>query len=130
MTVALEEFTEWRHSVEARLGTLEAVSDNHVDKINNQRGSLDVIHADLGEMRGYFTRQQGMLQALHLTQNEQAARFRTFDSRLTGVENRLTSVEGRLTSVEGTLQKVHVGVDAILELLRSADSGGSESENS
>ncbi len=72
--------SQWQHRADARLATLEAVSDEHVDKINIQRGSLDAIHADIGEMRGHFITQKGMLQALHLTQNEHSAALRELRS--------------------------------------------------
>jgi chromosome segregation ATPase len=118
MTVELEEFTEWRHRVDARLGRLEAVSDEYVDKINNQRGSLDAIHADLGEMRGYFVRQQGMLQALHITQSEHTA-------RLTRLEVRAEALDVQVQGLKAGMQKVQVGVQTIIGLLdRKFDGGG------
>jgi hypothetical protein len=116
MTVELEEFTEWRGRVEARLCTLEAVSDEHVDKISNQRGSLDAIHSDLGEIRQQFLIQKGMLQALHLTQNDHTTALRE-------LQTGLAEVRGGLTEVRGGLTEVRVGVQTIIDLLSSADDG-------
>lgn len=116
MTVDLEEFTQWQHKTEARLATVEAVSDEHVDKINNQRGSLDAIHADLGEMRGYFVRQVGMLQALHLTQNEHTAALRELR---TGQEE-----------LRRGLTETRVGIRTIIDLLKPADDGENDSDES
>ena len=108
--------SQWQHKTDARLATLEAVSDEHVDKIRLQRGSLDAIRSDLGEMRGYFVRQQGMLQALHLTQNEHSAALRELR---TGQEELRTGQE----ELRQELTEVRVGVRTILELLQSADDG-------
>ena len=112
------EGSKWQHRTDARLATLEAVSDEHVDKINLLRGSLDAIHSDLGEMRGYFVRQQGMLQALHLTQNEHSAALRELR---TGQEELRTGQE----ELRQGLTEVRAGVQTIIGLLESADGGDS-----
>ena len=39
MTVELEEFTEWRHSVEDRLCKLEAASDRRAVQISDHGGT-------------------------------------------------------------------------------------------
>jgi chromosome segregation ATPase len=131
MAVELEEFTEWRHGVEARLGRLEVVSDGHVDKINIQRGSLDAIHSDLGEIRAHFGRQKGMLQALHLTQNEHSTALRELRTGQEVLRRDLTEVRRDLTEVRRDLTEVRVGVQTIIDLLASADdersAGGSPS---
>jgi hypothetical protein len=106
MTVELEEFTPWQHRTEARLATLEGVSDEHVDKISNQRGSLDAIHSDIGEMRGHFLTQKGMLQALHLTQGEHSTALRELR---TGQEE-----------LRQGLTEVRVGIRVIVDLLTPA----------
>jgi hypothetical protein len=113
MTVELEEFTEWQRRTEARLTTLEAVSDEHVDKINNQRGSLDAIHSDIGEMRGHFLTQKGMLPALYLTQSEHTAALRELR---TGQEE----LSQGLTEVRRGLTEVRVGIRTIVDLLTPA----------
>jgi hypothetical protein len=104
------ELAKWQRRTDARLATLEAVSDEHVDKINNQRGSLDAIHEDLGEMRGHFLTQKEMLQSLHLTQNEHTAALRELRTGLTEVRHELT--------------EVHVGIRTIVDLLTPADDDG------
>lgn len=129
MTVELEEFTEWRGRVEARLCTLETVNDEHADKISNQRGSLDAIHSDLGEIRQQFLIQKGMLQALHLTQSEHTAALRELRTGLAEVRGGLTEVRGGLEEVRGGLTEVRFGIRTIIDLLNSANddknSGGS-----
>jgi hypothetical protein len=130
MTVELEEFTEWRHRVDARLGRLEAVSVEHVDKINNQRGSLDAIHADLGEIRGYFVRRQGMLQALHITQSEHTARLTRLEVRAEALDVRVQALDVRVQGLEAGMQKVHVGVQTIIGLLDREFDGGNETGDS
>jgi chromosome segregation ATPase len=114
MTVTGQEFTQWQLRTEARLTTLEAVSDEHVDKISLHRGSLDAIHSDLGEIRQQFLIQKGMLQALHDTQSEHTAGLRELR---TGQEE----LRRGLTEVRGGLTEVRVGIRTIIDLLKSAD---------
>ena len=121
MTVTREEFTQWQHRTEARLATLEAVSDEHVDKISNHRGSLDAIHSDLGEIRQQFLIQKGMLQALHDTQSEHTAGIRKLRTGQEELRRGLTEVRGELTEVRGELTEVRVGIRTIIDLLNSAD---------
>jgi hypothetical protein len=127
MTVTREEFTQWQRRTEARLATLEDVSDKHVDKINNQRGSLDAIHADLGEMRGYFVRQQGMLQALHLTQSEHTAALREHT-------NVLREHTDSLAELRMGVAETRVGIRTIIGLLaptgNDEESGGDSTNQS
>jgi len=125
MTVELEEFTEWRHSVEERLCKLEAASDRHAVQISDHGGHLVSMDKDLSKIQVEFRAQRGILQALHDTQSEHNAVLRTHTTLLTAHGTRLGSIETRLSDVEATLQKVHVGVDTILDLLKSAE--GSDS---
>ncbi|HEY6492184.1 MAG TPA: hypothetical protein VIZ43_02855 [Trebonia sp.] len=76
MTVELEEFTKWRTSVETRLGRLEAVGDEHAEKVNHHQGLLGSIDGDLTGVQVEFRAQRSMLQALHLTQNEHTSALR------------------------------------------------------
>jgi hypothetical protein len=105
------------------------VSDEHADKICNQRGSLDAIHSDLGEVRQQFLIQKGMLQTLHLTQNDHTAALRELRTGQDELRRGLTGVRGELTEVRGELTEVRVGIQTIVDLLNSADddenSGGS-----
>jgi hypothetical protein len=111
MTVELEEFTEWRHRVETRLGRLEAVSDQHADRAKHYEGLLGSMDKDLGEIQVEFRAQRGMLQALHLTQNEHTAALRKLE---TGQEE-----------LRRGQAKVLVGVQTVLDLLKAAEGGGS-----
>ena len=125
MTVALEEFTEWRHTVEARLGKLEATSDRYAVRVRDQGWHLVSMDEDLSKIQVEFRAQRGMLQALHDTQGEHITVLREHATLLAGHGTRLGNIETRLSGVEATLQKVHVGVDAILELLNSASDNDS-----
>ena len=78
MTVALEEFTEWRDSVEIRLGRLESVSDQHTEKFNQTEDLLGSIDEDLSKLQVEFRAQRRMLQALHDTQSDHTARLRSW----------------------------------------------------
>jgi soluble cytochrome b562 len=114
MTAELAEFTEWRHSVEARLGRLEVVSDEHVEKGRHHGGLLGSMDTDLSGIQVEFRAQRGMLQALHLTQNEHSAALRKLE---TGQEElRLGQAELRREMTE-----VRVGIRTIIGLLDPAD---------
>jgi hypothetical protein len=124
MTVELEEFTEWRHSVEERLCKLKAASDRRGPD-QRSRGHLVSMDEDLSKIQVEFRAQRGMLQALHDTQSEHIAVLREHTTLLTAHRTRLGSIETRLSGVEATLQKAHVGVDTILDLLKSAEGSNS-----
>lgn len=95
----LDDFAQWRGSVDERLGSLET----KVEAEAHLRAKMD---SDMGKLHAEFRAQRSMLQALHDTQQDHTA-------RLTKVEDRLVKVEDRLVSVEGTLEMVRVGVEAI-----------------
>ena len=111
MTVALEEFTEWRDTVEVRLGRLEGVSDQHTEKFNYADDLLGSMDEDLSKLQVEFRAQRGMLQALHLTQSDHTAR--------------LTRLETGVRKLDGRVEEVLTGVQAVLGLLQSSD--GSDS---
>lgn len=117
MTVELEEFTEWRVGVEARLGRLEAVSDRQEDRAEYHKGLIGSMDRDLSKIQVEFRAQRGMLQALHDTQTEHTRRFRKIEGRLDGVETRLDGLEGRLGNVEESLGSVKAGITAIQDKL-------------
>jgi hypothetical protein len=50
MTVALEEFTEWRDSVEVRLGKLETMSEKHGQRFDRDEQLLGAMDRDLGSL--------------------------------------------------------------------------------
>jgi hypothetical protein len=122
MTDDLQDPQQWRDSIEARVGTLEATvrTEAHL------RATMDF---DMGKMQAEFRAQRSMLQALHDTQQDHTRRFTGVEGRLTnvadrlggvegrlgGVEDRLTGVDGRLTGVDGRL----TGVEGGLELVRA-----------
>jgi hypothetical protein len=127
MTDDLADPQQWRDSIEARVGTLEATVTTEA----HLRATMDF---DMGKMQAEFRAQRSMLQALHDTQQDHNRRLAGVEGRLTGVEGRLMGVEGelvnvkdrltnvegglvnvkdRLTNVEGGLQLVRVGVEAI-----------------
>jgi chromosome segregation ATPase len=110
MTVELEEFTEWRHRVEARLGRLEGVGDEHVGKINHHEGLLGSIDEDLSKIQVEFRAQRSMLQALHITQNEHSAALRKLEIG----QEELRTGQARVLG----------GVQAILGLLHATDGSG------
>jgi len=63
------------------------------------------------------TRLGKLLQSLHITQQDHTKRLTRLEDGMGEVTRRLGAVEGRLGAVEGRLTLVHVGVDAIKDLL-------------
>ena len=99
MTDDLEDFTQWRGSVEERMGTLNKT----VERESGLRAAMDEELSKLHVERD-------LLQALHDTQQDH-------NGRLTKVEDKLTKVENRLTKVENKLEVVNVGVQTIIGML-------------
>jgi chromosome segregation ATPase len=145
MTVALEEFTEWRDTVEVRLGRLESVSDEHTEKFNHDDDLLGSMDEDLSKLQVEFRAQRKMLQALHLTQSDHTARLtrletgvRKLDGRVEKLDQRVEKLDqrvekldqtvekldGRVQRLEDGMQKVEAGVRTIIGLLdREPDDG-------
>jgi hypothetical protein len=111
MTVALEEFRPWKDTVEARLDRLETVTSS-MDK-------------DFGEIRVEFRAQRGMLQALHLTQNEHTRTLAEHTRTLAEHTRTLAEHSVALRKLETGQAEVLAGVQAILGLLQSANGSGS-----
>jgi chromosome segregation ATPase len=109
----LDDFAQWRGSVDDRLGRLET-------KVETEAHLRAAMDKDMGNLHAEFRAQRSMLQALHDTQQDHTARLTRVEDRLVNVEDRLGSVEERLGSVaerlgsvEGALQLVRGGVEAI-----------------
>ena len=137
MTVALEEFTEWRDSVEVRLGRLESVSDQHTEKFNQAEDLLGSIDEDLSKLQVEFRAQRKMLQALHLTQSDHTARLtrletgvRKLDGRVEKLDGSVEKLDGRVERLEDGMQMVEAGVRTIIGLLERNLDGDSESRDS
>jgi chromosome segregation ATPase len=123
MTVELEESAGWRHRVDARLATLERVSDEHGDKIGHQQGSFLAIHADLGEIRGQLLKQDSMIQALRLTQSEHSTALRKLRQDVTEIRQDVTELRRDVT-------EVRVGIRTIIDLIDQRDSGRASGQGS
>ena len=117
MTVALEEFTQWRDSVEARLGKLEDVSEKHAERFNRDEHLLGAMDRDLGSLHAEFRAQRSLLQALHLTQNEHT---RTLNEHTKALKTLETGQE----ELRRGVTEARVGIRAIIDLLKSAEGGG------
>ena len=106
MTDHLEDSGHWRDSVETRLVKLEVT----VGEQARLRAAMD---EDLSKLHV----ERKLLQALQDTQSDHTRQLTRLETKVDTVEKRLVAVEGRLGAVEGTLQKVHVGVEAIRDML-------------
>jgi uncharacterized coiled-coil protein SlyX len=120
MTDDLEDPRQWRDSIEARVGTLEARAAAVEVTVKTEAQLRATMDFDMGKMQAEFRAQRSMLQALHDTQQDHNRRLtgvddrlKGVDDRLTGVQDRLTGVDDRLGNVESGLQLVRVGVEAI-----------------
>jgi chromosome segregation ATPase len=125
MAVELKELTQWRDSVEDRLGKLEAARDQHAVQVSHQREHLVSMDEDLSKIQVEFRAQRGMLQALHLTQSEHTTRL----TRLEIGQSELRQGQLELRQGQQELRlgqaKVLAGVQTILGLLQSADGNDS-----
>ena len=99
MTDDLEDSSQWRASVEERLGTLD-------ETVKREAGLRAALDEELSKLHV----ERDLLQALHNSQQDH-------NGRLTKVEDKLTRVENRLTKVENKLEVVHVGVQTIIGML-------------
>ena len=123
MTVVLEESTEWRDSIEVRLGRLEAASDTHAAKIGDHRGLLTAMDKDVSDAQAAFRAQLAVLNAVRETQSEQTTLLREHGTLLREHGTLLREHGTRLTKLEIGQEKVLAGVQTILGLLKSAESG-------
>jgi hypothetical protein len=92
MTDDLEDSSQWRGSVEERLGTLD-------ETVKREAGLRAAMDEELSKLHV----ERDLLQALHNTQQDH--------------NGRLTKVEDKLTKVEDKLEVVHVGVQTIIGML-------------
>lgn len=99
MTDDLEDFTQWRGSVEDRLGTLS-------ETVRREAGLRAAMDEELSKLHV----ERDLLQVLHDTQQDH-------NGRLTKVEDRLIKVEDGLAKVEDKLEVVNVGVQTIIGML-------------
>ena len=117
MTVALEEFTEWRNGVEVRLCTLEAASDRHAVEISAQGGHIVSMDEDLSKIQVEFRAQRAMLQALHDTQSEHITVLREHTTALAELRTGQQELRKGLT-------EARVGIRTIIGLLTQANDKG------
>jgi len=117
MTDDLEDSSQWRGSVESRLGTLETAAAEQKAALKDQADLRAAMDEELGTLSAKFRAQERLMQAISVTQSEHTTQLRAINGRLEKVEGKLETVEGRLEMVEGKLDLVHVGVEAIHTLL-------------
>jgi hypothetical protein len=114
MTIALEEFTEWRDSVEGRLHTLEAMGEQYADKFRHNDAALGTIDGTLSRFQAEFRAQRSMLQALHLTQNEHTETLRKHTATL-------NEHSAALRDLKAGQAETMAGIKVIIGLLNAAD---------
>ena len=108
MSDDLEDPGQWRDSVGARFGTLEARVAAVEVTVKTQAQLRATMDFDMGKMQAEFRAQRSMLQALHDTQQDH-------NRRLTGVEGKLTNVEGKLDLVSAGIEAIHGRLDLLID---------------
>jgi chromosome segregation ATPase len=124
MTVALEEFTQWRHGVEARLCTLEAASDTHAAKTGDHRGLLTAMDKDVSDAQAAFRAQLAVLNSVRETQSEHITVLREHTTALTELRAGQGGLRRELTEVRRELTEVRVGIRTIVGLLTPEEGNG------
>jgi hypothetical protein len=108
MTDDLEDFAQWRGSVDEQLGSL----GTKVETEAHLRATMD---GDMGKLHAEFRAQRSMLQALHDTQQDHTAQLADL---ATGQKELRTK-----------LDLVHVGVEAIHGLLTGLTANGTNEDH-
>jgi septal ring factor EnvC (AmiA/AmiB activator) len=92
------------------VSTLEAASDEQAAAIAIQRGLQVAMDEDITAMRVEFRAQRGLLQSLHLTQQEHTTLLREHSAQL-------REHSAQLNDLRAGQQRILVGVEGIRELL-------------
>ena len=124
MTVALDEFTGWRRSVEARLCTLEVASGTHAAKIGDHKGLLTAMDKDVSGAQAAFRAQLAVLNAVRETQSEHNTALREHTNALAELRTGQNGLRREVTEVRRELTEVRVGIRTIVGLLTPADGNG------
>jgi chromosome segregation ATPase len=122
MTDDLEDSSQWRGSVETRMGTLETAAVKQEAALQDQADLRAAMDSDMGELKAEFRPQRSMLQALHDTQQEHTVRL----TRLETGQDQLRAGQDELRT---KLDLVHVGVKAIHTLLTGLTASGTDEDN-
>jgi len=101
----LEDFGQWRHTVDSRLSTLEI-------RVAEQASLRARMDEDMSDLKVEFRAQRTLLQALHDTQQEHTAT--------------LAEHSAQLTELRTGQQRLLAGVDAIREMLDRTLNSGTE----
>jgi hypothetical protein len=116
MTSISKNHTPKPGDIEARVSTLEAASDAHAVAISTHGGLLVSMDEDISKIQVEFRAQRGMLQALHLTQNEHSTVLREHTALL-------KEHSAVLTDHSSQLAEIRVGVQTIIHLLTPKPDG-------
>jgi hypothetical protein len=103
VTNDLEGSTQWRDTIETRLGTLEV-------KVGEEARLRAAMDKDLSGVRV----EKKVLQALQNTQSEHTTKLRELNENLVKLDEK----------TQAGFARVHAGVDAILDLLRGNPASG------
>ena len=98
-----EEYRRWRDRTEGRLATLERVTQEHTDQLN-QHGEI------LTELKADFAIQKALIQAVHDVQSDHTA-------RLNRLEQDVSVLKTDLARVKVDVAEMKVGVHTIIGLL-------------
>jgi hypothetical protein len=121
MTDDLEDFSQWRASIESRLVTLEV-------KVETEAHLRAAMDKDMGTLGAKFGAQERLIQAVAETQSEHTALLRDHTALLRDHTARLTRLEVGQEELRTKLGRVHVGVEAIHTLLTGLPSDKTREE--
>jgi hypothetical protein len=99
----LEDSSQWRASVEERLGTPDEI-------VKREAGLRAAMGKDMGTLSAKFGVQEKLIQAISLAQSDHTTLLRDHTERLTRLEVGQEELQTKL-------DRVHVGVEAIHTLL-------------
>ncbi len=106
MTDDLEDSSQWRDSVESRLGTLETAAAEQKAALKDQAD----LRATMDEELGTLGAKVGLIKALSKTQSEHTALLRDHTARL-------SDLKAGQEDMRTKLDLVHLGVESIHTLL-------------
>ena len=115
----LEDFGQWRHTVDSRLSTLEI-------RVAEQASLRARMDEDMSDLKVEFRAQRTLLQALHDTQQEHTATLAEHSATLAEHGAILRDHSTQLTELRTGQQRLLAGVDAIREMLDRTLNSGTE----
>ena len=117
-------FAQWSNQAEGRLTTLEHMSDEQADKVSSHQGALSSMDRDISAMQQEFRIQRGMLQAHHLTQQEQSVALRELKAGQAALQLGQAALQLGQAALQLGQAEMRAGIRTIIGLLDAGTDGG------